>query len=259
MSWIGSMEAAPIASERVSEQNDNSPFTAVLTPSAYLPLIMGDYCFSVYGESYGSLSVEDWAPAEHPTEQHGDLKLSLRGWVPTNEYLGLIDTGGSDPKAPQLAGVFDQPHAPVFVAAYRVNNWNWGCNCPGDPIEDVPVSLSDLAITPGEIVRTPTSGYDIGGGYSATVIYAAPTRLTLKYTRTDGVWPGYSIHLENVCVAPDLLALFRTLDAAGRHQLPALKSRQPIGRALGNSIGVAIRDGGSFLDPRWRYDWWRDY
>jgi hypothetical protein len=65
------------------------------------------------------------------------------------------------------------------------------------------------------------------------------------------------LHLENICVDANLLALYRQLNAAGRSKLPALWPGQPIGRAPGREIEVAIRDSGAFLDPRSRKDWWQ--
>jgi hypothetical protein len=120
-----------------------------------------------------------------------------------------------------------------------------------------PVTLAELATTPGEPLRVPDSGYSIGSGYEALVLYAAPDRITLKYTRTDNVVHGYTLHLEGLCVDPTLLDLYRSWNAAGRGQLPALQSGQALGRAAGNTVGVAIRDSGAFMDPRSRKDWWR--
>ena len=67
---------------------------------------------------------------------------------------------------------------------------------------------------------------------------------------------GYTIHVENVCVEPDLVALYREGDDKGRTELPALAAGQAFGVALGHEIRVAIRDVGSFMDPRSRKDWW---
>jgi hypothetical protein len=68
------------------------------------------------------------------------------------------------------------------------------------------------------------------------------------------------VYLENVCVDPNLLALYRAQNNAdgwrSSTMLPALRNGQPLGRALGNEIGVAIRDRASFMDPRTRGDWW---
>ncbi len=65
------------------------------------------------------------------------------------------------------------------------------------------------------------------------------------------------MHLENVCVEPGLLALYARWNNQGRKQLPALRAGQTIGTARGPEIGVAIRDTGSFMDPRSRKDWWQ--
>jgi len=114
-----------------------------------------------------------------------------------------------------------------------------------------------MGVTPGEVLRLPDSGYDIGSGYEALVLYATKERITLKYTREDNVVSGYTLHVENVCVEPSLLALYQAWNDAGRGRLPALRGGQPLGRAQGVEIGVAIRDNGAFMDPRSRWDWWR--
>jgi hypothetical protein len=118
------------------------------------------------------------------------------------------------------------------------------------------VTLAGLAVTPGETIHLPASGYDIGQGYDALVLYATEERVTLKYTREDNVVRGYTLHIEGICVEPRLLALYQSCNAAGRATLPALRPGQAIGRASGSTIGVAIRDTGAFRDPRSRKDWW---
>jgi hypothetical protein len=119
-----------------------------------------------------------------------------------------------------------------------------------------PVTLIDLATTPGETLYAPQSGYSIGEGFQVLVLYATADRLTLKYTREDNVVWGYTIHLERICTDPTLLALYEDRDRAGRGTLPALRARQPLGRALGPAVGVAVRDSGTFMDPRSVGDWW---
>jgi hypothetical protein len=186
------------------------------------------------------------------------MNLAVRGYAATTAYLGLVDYAGNvDPNAPQLYTLFANNRTPAFTSAYRVNRWDWTCNCRGGPIAKWDVTLLGMRTTPGEIVRLPVAGYDIGGGYGALVLYAEPTRLTLKYTREDNVVAGFTLHLENICVDANLLALYRQLNAAGRSQLPALFPGQPLGRASGTEIAAAIRDTGSFLDPRSRKDWWQ--
>ena len=100
------------------------------------------------------------------------------------------------------------------------------------------------------------SGYDIGDGDTALVLYATDQTLTLKYTRDDNVVSGYTVHVAGVCTEPTLLALYQRLDAEGRASLPALCGDAPLGRAIGDEIQVSIRDTGSFMDPRSRKDWW---
>jgi hypothetical protein len=155
-------------------------------------------------------------------------------------------------------------------AVYRVNQWLWEPNecggqahgCPGAAIADWPVTLIGLTTTAGEAIYPPGRRAEIyGGGYIALVLYAAERGITLGYTRRDSVAAGYVIHLENVCVDPNLLALYRAQhNTAGwriGNRLPALRNQQALGVALGDELLVAVRDNGNFLDPRSRKDWWQ--
>ena len=200
----------------------------------------------------------DWTPAPWPAERHADLNLALRGYTPFSDTLGLIDIigGGDDRKAPQLAGLFKPARVPAFVELYQINNWDWTCNCRSTPIDDVAITMAELAVRPDEVIHVPNSGYEIGGGYQVLVLYASEERLTLKYTADDNVIVGYTLHLENICVAPNLLELYRAADNAGRHDLPAVRAGQAVGRARTDRLGVVIRDTGAFMDPRSRQDWW---
>ena len=230
---------------------------AALRSRAYLPLVARpDVSCASTGEAYGTLEPID--PAAGNVAQHPDVNLAVRGYVPTTAALSLVDYAGDiDPNAPQLYTLFGDRRTPLFTAAYRVYQWDWACNCRGGPITKWDVTLLGMRTMPGEIIHVPVAGYDVGGGYGALVLYAEPTRLTLKYTREDNVISGYTLHLENVCVDANLLALYRQLNAAGRSELPALRPGQPIGRAPGSKIDAAIRDSGSFLDPRSQKDWWQ--
>jgi hypothetical protein len=228
-----------------------------LTPRAYLPLVAraNDPCVPT-GETYGTLAPID--PASGDMSQHPDVNLAIRGYTPTTAFLGPVDYAGNvDPNAPQLYKLFGDQRTPNFNAAYQVYRWDWTCNCRGGPITKWDVTLLGMQTTPGEIIHLPVAGYDVGSGYGALVLYAEPTRLTLKYTRADNVVAGYTLHLENICVDANLLALYQQLNAAGRSQLPALWPGQPLGRARTTEIDAAIRDTGSFLDPRSRKDWWQ--
>ena len=234
--------------------------TAWLTTNffrAYLPIISKpeDVCRPT-GEEYGTLDI---TPETLSAETHPDINLAVRGYTPTAAFLGLVDLGNTRDDGPQLAGLFSAPHLPSFTAVYQVYNWDGTKNQPGEPIDDPVVTLADLATVPGEPIRVPDRlGGDIGSGYKVFVLYASPERLTLKYTHEDDMRFGYGLHLENVCVDANLLALYQQSDTAGRHELPALRAGQAIGRARSDHVGVVVRDTGAFMDPRSRYDWWRD-
>ena len=200
-------------------------------------------------------------PVDRPAAINGDLNLSLRSYITTTAALTLVNINGPiDPDAPQLDGLFNPPRLPIFTAAYRVYDWNWSCSangCPGAPLTEPPVTLLEMAVTPGEPIRIPTRNAPIfNGDYKALVLYAEERRITLAYTREDTPAIGYVVHLEDVSVDPALLTLYTQLNAAGRSQLPALHNAETLGFAAGNTIKVAIRDTGSFMDPRSRKDWW---
>jgi len=266
---LDSSSGATAALEAASTQrpsNDSAHYhTEAVTTYVYLPLVFyTDACRVSTGESYGSLAIPNWVSPTLPAETHPDLNLAVRGYTITQASLELVDLGGdTDPSAPQLSSVFVPPRAPNIKAAYQVYGWDWVCNCrtgPLSPPDDPEVTLVDLAATSDELVRVPDrSGGDIGEGYKALVLYADPDRITLKYTSDDNVVYGYTIHVENVCVDATLLALYQQLNDAGRHSLPALTAGQAFGRAHAERVGVAIRDTGTFLDPRSRKDWWRGY
>lgn len=230
---------------------------------AYLPSMFSvqpadQSCQPIPGISYDTITPTS-PPADRVAEDHADLNLSLRSYqLDPNAYLGMVDYGPTmDPAAPKLRTLFGDSRVANFVNGYQVHHWNWGCNCQGGLIESPDVTLLGLQTAPQEILRVPNSGYQISAnGHEALVLYAEPTRITLKYTAEDNVVFGYTIHLENVCVEPSLLALYESWNEAGRGQLPALYPYQPFARAMSEEIQVAIRDTGAFQDPRSINDWW---
>ncbi len=244
-----------------------------VTHTFYFPLVYGgpsgiDPCSSIPGQSYGSLSPSS-LPTDRPADQHADLNLALRGYILVNESKTLVTYSyppdqPPDPNAPQLATLFSPQRLPAFVNTYQVGHWDWTCNCRDRWDSEWPVELLGAQVTTGEVIHVPSSGYSISrprlpNGYEVLVLYATTQRITIKYTRDDNVVSGYTIHAENVCVEPSLLALYNLLNSQGRHQLPALFAGQGFGRARSNEIQVAIRDTGMFMDPRSRRDWWQGY
>lgn len=217
----------------------------------------------VTGASYQAIPVLP-PPTDRPAAEHADLNFALRGALPTSAALTLVDYNGpTDTAAPQLPGLFTDHRTPRFVSTHRVYDWNWGCGpngCRAAPIAAPPVTLLGLAARLSEQLYAPARGPEIfAGDYVTLVLYAEAHRLTLKYTREDNVVRGYTVHLEGLCVDPDLLTLYQQSDAAGRAFLPGVRNGQPVGVAHLTEIRVAIRDSGAFLDPRSRKDWWQGH
>lgn len=220
-------------------------------------LLCADPCDPVLQETYGVVSI-DSGPTDRPAQQHADLNLILRGYTPSSATKNFVFYyGDADEGAPQLSGLFGDDRMGTFTSVYHVYDWDWSHDRRGQRLNDPEVTLAGLAVSPGEIIYVPPAGYTIGSGYDVLVLYASPVRVTLKYTREDNVVNGYTLHLENICVEPRLLALYESSNSNGRGTLPALQAGQAIGRARGNELGVAIRDNGVFMDPRSQKDWWR--
>ena len=202
--------------------------------------------------------------SSHPDGEHADLNLALRGYSPTDVAPALFDKDGPvDDDPPQLAGIFADFRAPAFGQAYRVNDWDWNCGgggCRLGPLDHVAATLISLAAGAGERLGIPHRRAQIyGGGYKAMVLYAEPTRITLGYTRDDSVANGYTVHLEGICVDPNLVTLYRNSNGAGRGFLPALREDEVLGTAPNGSVLIAVRDRGVFFDPRSRLDWWQGF
>jgi hypothetical protein len=186
-----------------------------------------------------------------PAEEHGDLNLKLREPQPSQADPSLVEISGAgiDSNAPRLSDVFE----PDFVATYTIHNWDWGCNCKGDLIEDDQVVLVGIKTTPGEPVFIPTKEQDVHGGqFYAVVLYASEDSLTFIYDNVGNVTTGYTIHYQGLRTDPNLLALYQQSEGS---ELPGLTLDTPVGTATDELI-VAIRDKGTFMDARSEKDWW---
>ena len=244
----------------------DSPNSTVPPPSVtlYLPVVFGKplpACPPASERSYALIPV-DGPPADHPDALHGDINLALRGYTRVSATLALIHINGpTDKDAPQLAGIFADGRTPAFTSAHRVYGWDWACGedgCPSPDLTPVEVSLLGLAVNVTETLSFPSREAEIyGGGFQVLVLYAAENRISLGYTRHDSVAPGYAIHLESLCVDPNLLALYRQANAEGRGNLPALRNGDVLGTAWSGEVLVAVRDRGDFMEPRSRKDWWK--
>jgi hypothetical protein len=245
-------------------------------PAIYLPMVMKDYspppppsdCPVTSTRSYHTIPLEG-GPIDHPDYLHGGLNLSLRGWKSVSVNLNLVDISGAhDSNAPQIARMFNPDSKPDFTATYQIYDWNWSCGehgCRGNMLTQWDATLLGLKTAAGQEISIPGRGPTLyQGQYQAVVLYAEEKRITLSYLRADTDATGYTVHIEDVCVDPNLLELYRRqVQADGYrkpgYQLPAISNNQVIGTALGNEVKVAIRDTGSFMDPRSRLDWWQAY
>jgi hypothetical protein len=239
------------------------PDSAEPVPEVTLEVRDAGSCPATSAHQYTAVPVNG-PRTDRPDGEHGDLNLALRGYVPVDAGLSLIDIDGpTDADPPQVARMFGDSRLPAFTRGYRVRDWNWTCGghgCRGDELHHVEISLLAVQTTPGEAISIPARGAEIyGGGYAALVLYADPARVTLVYTREDTVASGYAVHIEELCVDANLLALYQASNTGGRGSLPALRNGELVGTARHNQLLVAIRDRGAFTDPRSRKDWWRGY
>jgi hypothetical protein len=231
-----------------------------LEKRSYTPVIASSKVLvtgcEIANQQYETLSVAG-EPFDFDVATNPDVNLGVRGYAPATAALQLVELGPvHDPKAPQFATMFANERTPTFSNAYQRYRWDEDCDCPTDTFSPWETTVLGMAVSPGEVIRVPDSGHDIGGGRDVMVLYAEETRITFHVGREDSM-AGYVMHIEDVCIEPDLLALYRATNAAGRNELPALTGRQPFGRASGNEIKIAVRDTGHFLDPRSRNDWWQ--
>lgn len=226
--------------------------------AAYLPFVTTAVVnCDISDQTYSQMAVNGRILDEDPA-QNPDYNLGYRGYAPTTADLNLVTIGGVvDTRAPQFPAIFADNRTPVFSNAYHRLRWDPDCNCTdGSTQSRWETTVLGMATTPGELIRTPDSGYDIGGGNEYMLLYADPNRVTLHIGNSDTL-DGYVVHLEDVCVDSRLVALYDSLNGAGRSRLPVLQGAQPFGRALGGEIKVAVRDSGHFLDPRSRNNWWQ--
>ena len=252
------------------EESTTSPATPTTPPTSQptqpqptqpvVPTPEVDPCAPIPGTIYKLLTISS-PTTDRPAPQHADLNLSMRGYAPTSATAGLIEIGGAtDSRAPQLRGLFADRRIPEFPTVYRVYDWNWGQGPQGARaglLSHYEVTLIGMQVTPGEIIYVPNAGYSIGEAMQVLVLYATLERVTIKYTREDNVIDGYTLHIEGLCVEPTLQAIYDDRDRNDRRQLVALGAGHPLGRAREAEIRVAIRDKGTFMDPRTRKDWWR--
>lgn len=228
----------------------------------YAPMVRRPpVCSTSSNRNYGRIPMDNAGPSR-PDYLHADLNLALRSYVPTTALLDFVYYGGdTDPIAPFMPGIFSNGRVPSFVRAYQMYDWDWTCGpdgCRGPLVTWPPVTLLGMGAYAGEPLSIMSREPEVYvGAFKAVVLYAEERRITLGYTRNDSIAYGYAVHMENICVDPNLLALYRQQNAGGRWELPALRNGETLGVAATSEVVVAIRDCGMFMDPRSRKDWWQ--
>lgn len=212
-------------------------------------------CFSLFFPHPASAACNP--PTDYsgcPPELNPDFNLSLHDVTPvanpSPQDLSLYDYSHPiDSNAPQFTGILQGTTSPQITSINTIN-----------PIMgyDSPASWSaitaiGLNTSPGQTVQLPKSGYDIGGGYAATILYADANTISLHYGAESSIVNGYTLYLQNFQVNPQIVSMYNQSSANG--QSVTLAAFQSLGIAQGDLI-VAIRDTGAFMDPRWRGDWW---
>ncbi len=264
---------AAAAHSRADEQ-------AAMVPRAYLPIVIrADFsCADTSTNIYeaGTAYQHDTDNPVRPAYNHADKNIELRGYTPNTDaslVRELVNYGSGDStQPPQLATLFSPYQVPPFADFHQIHHWSWADSpapgTRGDPITGIhyPVTAVALTLPSNEPLHVPISGYDIGGGAEVIVTFADKDTLTLHYTREDSSSIGYTVHIDNICTDPNLLALYNTLDdeSGSRYKYPSLSYELPVlpaGKLFGTTstgdMVISIVDTGAFMDTRSCDEWWQ--
>lgn len=221
-------------------------------------------------ESNASNTENRWPISVHPHE-YDILGPGYYVLKPNTDQdvlnLTKQDGGAVDSKMNGFMGSMFGYKPTKLTAAYDVS---YGGSVPqgndtaikGDaPVLEIPTDA-------GSAVKVPSTGYDIGGGYEAMVVFAAADRVTLHVGRHEyfvgsgqnncnggPCSGGYWIYVKGICVDKQILQAYDGVKAAQQSagadknpiQLPMVKPGQILGNATGTSVVVGVRDNGPFI------------
>ncbi len=176
--------------------------------------------------------------------------------------LTKSDTGAVDGGVKDMMGSMFGYKPKRLIAAYDPPDG-------GTYVLEVPVDPAN------KDVKMPNTGYDIGGGYEAMVVFAAADRITLHIGRHEYFTGtktcangktcsgGYWIYVKNICVDQQIQNAYNqvkgTQEAAGADlnpiQLPMIRPGQTLGKANANSVLVGVRDNGPYISI-YKSDYW---
>jgi hypothetical protein len=266
--WYSAPTLTPTKKNSLLPASIPSPIKPTVTPSPPQPPAAS--CPTISNQIYSSL-------AQNPNKSNRvrfnlsaspDTNLYLRGWVEVNEAKNLISRNsnnyGLDPNMPpQISSLYNGP-LPSIIKTYRVYEWdytNQRSAAPQTATPAYPVHMLGLAATPGQPLYGLKSGRTIDGSHVFLVMYATKNYILLVHAADDvwdSVWgpDGYPFYFLDVCVDPNLLAAYERDNSGGRNQLPVIATGQIFGYALTNEVKFVVRDTMSFMDTRYKEDWW---
>jgi hypothetical protein len=253
------------------------------TDYVYLPLVLKPfYCPVTSSNVYagGTAYQFDNDDPVRPAWNHADKNIELRFYSANTDpslQRELVDYASHElVQPPQFATMFNPYRVPTMTTFYRVHAWFWASSpdpgTRGPPIDSPDTSALGLQPVAGEELHVPASGYTIGGGMEVVVLFADEDTVTLRYSRDDSAGSaGYTVHVDNICADPNLLALYDSLDNPTgprytyvppgerpySYDLPNLAEGEVFGTARSEELVVAIVDTGAFIDTRSCTDWWQ--
>lgn len=223
-------------------------------------------CPTTSNQTYSSFRQNPNAPnrINFDLSKSAETNLYLRGFTEINEGKELVsrhgDNYGLDPNMPPQISTLFATHYPKIIKTYRIFAWDYE-NQKSIPEPATPayrVHMLGLEATPGE----PLLGLKARPGIDKVflVMFATKNYILLIHSDQD-TWDnfgpaGYPYYFLDICVDPNLLADYERYHAEGRKQLPTVAVGQPFGYAMTNEVKFVIRDTGSFMDTRYKEDWW---
>jgi len=204
-----------------------------------------------------------------PISQNRELYDSLASTTGFNQIededvltLSKSDGGAVDSGVENMMGSMFGYKPKRLIAAYDPPDG-------GTYVLEVPVNPNNRDI------KMPSTGYDIGGGMEAMVVFAAADRVTLHIGRHEYFTGtktcangktcsgGYWIYVKNICVDQQIQNAYNQVkgaqESAGANlnpiQLPMVRAGQILGKANGSSILVGVRDNGPFISI-YKSDYW---
>lgn len=281
--WVGVFTLLVSSGGLAQAAEPQQPKAPQVDSFVYLPLVSrgGYVCPATSTNSYyQNVIYRAETPPIRPAEGHADKNFALRGFITiTTESKALI-TGQADPQEshqpPQIGTIFTPDRvtnaAANITQVYHTYLWNWGTypdpGSRGGEDSNPAVGVLGLGATPGEVLQAPTSYYEIAfvnnKHYQAFVMYADADTIALHYSAEDSVVNGYTVHIDNICTDPNLLALYNSLDGGGTgprytntsFNMPYVEVGQAIGTARDNLVRVKVVDTGSTIEPRMCWNLW---